>query len=140
MAEFIEFPALAAGWNNQALVTPLHWISPPLFAIYDEHIETTFRPHEGRKAAASGKLEPIALPNAIWKLPALTQAELQLVRTTFSLTRESARVTMRMYNPIEAAWQNFNCWLNQIETPDTAWNGAEWRDIEFTFTNMRLIT
>jgi hypothetical protein len=140
MSRFMDFPMLAAGFDNQDLLQPLHFISPPLFEIYDEYIETTFAPNEGRNPSGAGILKPIGLPKSVWKFPAITQAEMQLVRITFSLTGDSARVTMRVYNPIVDAYQTFNAIMDQTETPEDKWNGYEWRDIEFTFRNMRLIT
>jgi hypothetical protein len=134
------FPMLAAGENNALQLKPLHHWQPPAFELYENYIDAVWYTSETQEESGKKRTVPVGLPYVIWRFPALTQKEFQLLKTTLGMTSQrDALCTLRAFDPYSAIWGNYNAVFKMPDDIGQKYNGYEWRELEFRFLDLRII-
>lgn len=124
---------IADGHDNEAGLTELTLLDPPLFAAYADGLLTEWHDYEARQWSGDRQLVPVGRAWVAWRFFRLTRDEMAYLRGNFG-----AAVTIRTLDKGATdanAFANFNATL---VLPDTAtgWDGDEWRDVRVEFRDL----
>jgi hypothetical protein len=121
---------IADGHDNEAGLTELALLDPPLFAAYADGLLTEWHDYETREW--SGDRQPVAVGRAwvAWRFFRLTRDEMAYLRANFG-----ASVTIRTLDKGANTFAAFNATL-VLPDPAAGWEADEWRDVRAEFRDL----
>lgn len=130
---------IAAGFNNFGGLQGLHEISAPLFFRYERDVMTQWTGYEARPRTGAHTLKRVGLPSAVWVLQRVTEAERQLLRTTYFVgVADTAEVTIKTKNDRLNVYQVFNATMEWPELAQETFYYGTWRPMRIPFRDLRL--
>jgi hypothetical protein len=129
------------GHDNEAGLTELALLNPPLFAAYADGVLTEWHDYEARQWSGDRQVVPVGRTWVTWRFFRLTRDEMAYLRSTFGAVVTaslSAPVTIRTLDKGANAFANFNATLI---LPDSAvgWEADEWIDVRLEFRDLETI-
>lgn len=121
---------IADGHDNEAGLTELALLDPPLFAAYADGVLTEWHDSEARQWSGDRQMVPVGRAWVAWRFFRLTRAEMTYLRTNFG-----AAVTIRTLDKRANTFANFNATL-VLPDPASGWEADEWRDARVEFRDL----
>ncbi len=114
---------IAEGHDNEAGLTALELLDPPLFAAYADGVVSEWHESETRLWTGDRRLFPVGRAWAAWRFFRLTQAEMTTLRANFG-----AAVTVRTLDKGTGLFANFNATLVLPDLAD-GWEADGWNEV-----------
>ena len=121
---------IADGHDNDAGLTALAELDPPLFAAYSDGPVTEWHENEARVWSGNRQLVPVGRAWVVWRFFRLSRDEMLHLRENFS-----AAVTIRTLDKSADAFANFNATL-VLPDPSLGWDADGWSDVRVEFRDL----
>jgi hypothetical protein len=127
-----DLPCIADGHNNAAGLTPLAYLSPPLFRRHLlRAVKMDWYAYIGRALTGNRVMQTYGKPHVTW-----TFGVMLLDERLYLLNNFSDFVTVRTYDEDTAAWTNFNATLIQPEVGALQRRQRKWLNVAYEFIDL----